>query len=118
MKKGQKVRVKSSGRIGVIADSEFFSWNYKKHVRYEVKFEGQKNTCWYPKEELSTELVEKATVVITAEGGSVTLVISNDMEKNDGCHIEITGCPENLRVHQGLHVSLATILLKGLSVTP
>ena len=116
MRKGQKVRVKSSGKIGVIADSEFFHWNYKKHVRYEVKFEGQKNTCWYPKEELSTELVERATVVITAEGGSVTLVISNDMEKDGGCHIEITGNPENLREHHGFHVSIATILLKGLSV--
>ena len=26
MKKGQKVRIKSSGKIGVIADSEFFHW--------------------------------------------------------------------------------------------
>lgn len=116
MKKGQKVRVKSSGKIGVIADSEFFHWNYKKHVRYEVKFEGQKNTCWYPKEELSTDLVERVNIVISGEGGSVTLVISNDMVKNGGCHIEITGNPENLREHHGLHVSIATILLKGLSV--
>ena len=51
MKKGQKVRIKSSGKIGVIADSEFFHWGGRKHVRYEVKFDKQKDTVWYPKEE-------------------------------------------------------------------
>ena len=39
MKKGQKVRIKSTGKIGVIADSEFFHWGGRKHVRYEVKFD-------------------------------------------------------------------------------
>ena len=115
MKKGQKVRVKSSGKIGVIADSVFFNWNHRKHVRYEVKFEGQRNTCWYPKEELSVDLLDRVSVVICGEGGTVNLAVSFDLEKNDGCHVEITGNPVNLKEHHGTHVALANILLKGLS---
>ena len=115
MKKGQKVRVKSSGKIGVIADSEFFNWNHRKHVRYEVKFEGQKNTCWYPKEELSTDLFDRVSVIISGECGTISIIVSFDLEKNDGCHVEVFGCPVNLKEHHGTHVALANMLLKGLS---
>lgn len=114
MKKGQKVRIKSSGKIGVIADSEFFHWSGRKHVRYEVKVDGQKTTCWYPKEDLSTNLVESATIVFSGENGTLNMVISYDHEKNDGIHGEITGNPDILEEHRGLYVNLAVMLIKRL----
>lgn len=110
MKKGQKVRVKSSGKIGVIADSEFFNWNHRKHVRYEVKFEGQKNTCWYPKESLSTDLVERATVVFSGENGSLSVEYSMHRGKNYSLESRLTCNPDNLMEHTGLHVFLFNML--------
>lgn len=115
MKKGQKVRIKSSGKIGVIADSEFFVWGRVKHVRYEVKVDGQKNTCWYPKEDLSTDLVERTTMVIKGENGTLNLVFTEDKDKGDCIHIEMTGNPENLKEHKGTHIWLASVLLERLS---
>ena len=112
MRKGQKVRIMSSGKIGVIADSEFFYWNYKKHVRYEVKVEGQKNTCWYPKEALTTDLVERVKVVISGEAGTLNLDFEFVQEK---CSVTLSGNPDNLCVHKGKHVALATLLLERLS---
>ena len=117
MKKGQKVRIKSSGKIGVIADSEFFHWGGRKHVRYEVKVKGQASTCWYPKEDLSTDLAVRATIVFSGENGTLNLDVSFDCDKKDGIHVEITGEPENLNEHRGLHSNLAYLLLKGLQVT-
>ena len=114
MRKGQKVRVKSTNKIGVIADTEFFHWGGRKHVRYEVKVEGQKNTCWYPKEALTTDLVERATVVFSGEDGTLNMVFSLDHDKNDGIHAELTGNPDNLKDHQGLHVKLVNVLINSL----
>ena len=115
MKKGQKVRIKSSGKIGVIADSEFFHWGGRKHVRYEVKFDKQKDTVWYPKEELSTDLVERTTMIIKGENGTLNLVFTEDKDKGDCMRIIITGNPENLKEHKGTHLWLASVLLERLS---
>lgn len=114
MKKGQKVRIKSSGKIGVIADSEFFVWGRIKHVRYEVKVDGQKNTCWYPKEELSTDLIERATVVFSGETGSLSVEFSLYRENNFSMDSKLTCTPENLLEHKGLHVFLFNMLKERL----
>ena len=112
MRKGQKVRVKSTNKIGVIADTEFFHWGGRKHVRYEVKVEGQKNTCWYPKEALSIDLVERVKVVISGEAGTINLDFEFVQEKG---HVTLSGNPDNLCIHKGKHVALATLLLERLS---
>lgn len=112
MRKGQKVRIKSSGKIGVIADSEFFHWGGRKHVRYEVKFDKQKDTVWYPKEELSTDLVERVEVVISGEAGTLNLGFEFGQEDYQ---VTLTGVPDNLCGHKGKHVALATLLLESLS---
>ena len=114
MKKGQKVRIKSSGKIGVIADSEFFVWGRVKHVRYEVKVDGQKNTCWYPKEELTTDLVERATVVFSGENGSLSIEFSFHREKNYSMDLTLTCNPENILEHYGLHVFFFNMLKERL----
>ena len=115
MKKGQKVRIKSSGKIGVIADSEFFHWGGRKHVRYEVKVDGQKNTCWYPKENLTTDMIEKTDVVFRGENGTLLFKLTYDHLKKAGLHVELTGTPENLNEHKGTHAYLASVFVKMLS---
>ena len=117
MRKGQKVRIKSSGKIGMIADSEFFYWNHRKHVRYEVKVKGQNTTCWYPKEDLTTDLVERATVVFSGETGTMSVEFSlhGDREKNYSLNSKLTCNPDNLQEHNGLHVFLFNMLIKELS---
>lgn len=115
MKKGQKVRIKSSGKIGVIADSEFFVLGRIKHVRYEVKFENQKDTVWYPKEELTTALTEHVKVTFSGEGGDLYMDISVDHVKRNSFQVVLTGNPESLKTHEGIHVTLATALLNQLS---
>lgn len=115
MRKGQKVRVKSTNKIGVIADTEFFHWGGRKHVRYEVKFEGQKNTCWYPKENLTTDMIEETDVVFRGENGTLLFKLTCDHLKKGGFHGELTGTPERLNDHKGTHAKLATIFLQMLS---
>ena len=115
MRKGQKVRIKSTGKIGVIADSEFFHWGGRKHVRYEVKFDKQKDTVWYPKEELTTALTEHVKVAFSGEGGDVYLDVSLNHDKRKNIEVILTGNPENMQEHRGLHVSLATLLIKELA---
>ena len=115
MRKGQKVRVKSTNKIGVIADTEFFHWGGRKHMRYEVKFEGQKNTCWYPKENLTTDMIEKTDVVFRGENGTLLFTMTHNHLKKDGFHVELTGIPENLNEHKGIHSHLALAFFKMLS---
>ena len=114
MRKGQEVRIKSTNKIGVIADSEFFYWGGRKHVRYEVKIEGQKNTCWYPKENLTTDMVEKTEVVFSGENGTLLFTLTRDLLMKDDYHVELTGTPENLKEHKGTHAYLASIFFKML----
>ena len=114
MRKGQKVRVKSTNKIGVIADTEFFYWGGRKHVRYEVKFEGQMNTCWYPKEALSTDLVERATVIFSGENGSLNVEFSLDREKDYSMNVKLSCNPEDILKHNGLHVFLFNMLKNNL----
>ena len=47
MKKGQKVRL-NDNTIATIADSTFFVMNGKKHIRYEVRRPGERESRWVP----------------------------------------------------------------------
>lgn len=49
MKKGQKVRL-NDNTIATIADSTFFVMNGKKHIRYEVRRPGERESRWVPAE--------------------------------------------------------------------
>lgn len=114
MKKGQKVRIKSTGKVGVIADSEFFMWKGKKHVRYEVKFEDKPLTCWYPASDLASPK-EVVKVTFEGEGGKLFVDMFIDWSKETSCHFDVTGLPENLQDHKGLHAVLAARFIETLS---
>ena len=115
MKKGQKVRVLADGRVGIVADTHFINWGGKRLVQCQVKFPRTKGEApWFPIEKLTTELVERTTIVIKGEKGTLNLVFANNHDKHTS-HLVMTGDPENLASHKGTHVAVASALLNGLS---
>lgn len=114
MKKGQKVRVLADNRIGIVADSHFINWGGKRLVQHQVKFPNTKGVApWFPAEKLTAKLVEKSTIVITGEKGTLHLTFSNNHDKGTSS-LEMRGTPENLAEHHGTHAVLATAFIEGL----
>ena len=111
MKKGQKVRL-NDNTIATIADSTFFVMNGKKHIRYEVRRPGERESRWVPAEEL---LPVKETVTVTVEDGIQTLVASLHIDwAGEEIKITITGSPENLKEHQGVHMRVMSCFIESL----
>lgn len=114
MKKGQKVRVLADNRVGIVADSHFINWGGKRLVQHQVKFSNTNGEApWFPAEQLTTDLVEKTTVVIESEKGKLflTYLTNHDTLKSN---LTLTGEPVNLVQHKGPHAFLANALLDGL----
>ena len=114
MKRGQKVRVLADNRVGIVADSHFINWGGKRLVQHQVKFPNTKGEApWFPAEQLTTDLVEKTTVVIESEKGKLFLTYLTNHDTLNS-RITLTGEPENLVQHKGPHAFLANALLDGL----
>ena len=114
MKKGQKVRVLADGRVGIVADTHFINWGGKRLVQCQVKFPRTKGEApWFPIEKLTTELVERTTIVIKGEKGTLNLVFTNNHDKHTS-QLVMTGEPENIASHKGTHVVIAGAFLEGL----
>lgn len=114
MKKGQKVRVLADGRVGIVADTHFINWGGKRLVQCQVKFPRTKGEApWFPIEKLTTELVERTTVVIKGEKGTLNLVFTNNHDKHTS-QLVMTGEPDNIASHKGTHVAIAVAFLEGL----
>ena len=115
MKKGQKVRVLADGRVGIVADSHFVMWRGKKLVTCQVKFPDTKGEApWFPIEQLTTELVERTTIQIKGEKGTLNLVFTND-HADGRSNLSVTSEPEDVTKHKGTHVLLMNAMLMGLS---
>lgn len=115
MKKGQKVRVLADGRVGIVADTHFINWGGKRLVQCQVKFPRTKGEApWFPIEKLTTELVERTTIIIKGEKGTLNLVFANNHDKHTS-HLVMTGAPEDIASHKGTHMAIAGALLQGLS---
>ena len=114
MKIGQKVRVLADGRVGIVADTHFINWGGKRLVQCQVKFPRTKGEApWFPIEKLTTELVERTTIVIKGEKGTLNLVFTNNHDKHTS-QLVMTGEPENIASHKGTHVVIAGAFLEGL----
>jgi len=114
MKKGQKVRVLADGRVGIVAGTHFINWGGKRLVQCQVKFPRTKGEApWFPIEKLTTELVERTTIVIKGEKGTLNLVFTNNHDKHTS-QLVMTGDPEDIASHKGTHMAIAGALLQGL----
>lgn len=115
MKKGQKVRVLADNRVGIVADSHFINWGGKRLVQHQVKFPDTKGEApWFPSEQLTAQLVEQTTITIKGEKGSLNLVFKTNHSKHTSS-LSMTGEPEDLTTHKGTHMTLASVMLKGLA---
>lgn len=63
---------------------------------------------------MTTNLVEKTTIVIAGERGTFNLVFEMNHDKGTSS-LTMTGEPENLKEHRGTHVALASAMLEGLA---
>ena len=98
--------------IATIADSTFFVLNAKKHIRYEVRRLGERESRWVSAEEL---LPVKETVTVTVEDGIQTLVASLHIDwAGEEIKITITGSPENLKGHKGVHMRVMGCFIESL----
>ena len=115
MKKGQIVRVLANNRVGTIIDSHVINHGGRRYVAYQVRFLKDKGEApWFPAEKLSADFIEKASVVITGEKGSLFFTYSvNHLTQQ--VTVELTGKPDNLKEHDGVDAYLAAALLTGLS---
>lgn len=112
MKKGQKVRILSNNTVGTIADSTFFTLNGKKHIRYEVRKKGEKEGRWYPAEELGL-VEEPVKVTITGSNGQQVFFDLNINWDKESMTVKMTGSPENLKEHKGIHLRVAYDILES-----
>ena len=114
MKKGQKVRVLADNRVGIVADSHFINWGGKRLVQLQVKFPNTKGEApWFPAEQLTASLVERTTIAIKGEKGSLNLTFTNNHDKHTS-QLSMTGEPEDLTQHKGTHAMVAAAFLQGL----
>lgn len=116
MKKGQKVRVLANNRVGTIIDSHVINHGGRRYVAYQVRFLKDKGEApWFPAEKLSADLIERVSVVITGEKGSLYFTFSVNHDKRTS-KLELTGSPENLKEHHGTHSILASAFISGLKL--
>lgn len=114
MKRGQKVRVLADNRVGIVVDSHFINWGGKRLVQIQVKFTNTKGEApWFPAEHLAADLVERITIVITGEKGTLNLVFTNNHDKLTS-NLSVTGEPVDLTKHKGAHAMAAAAFLEGL----
>lgn len=114
MRKGQKVRLLADDTIGTIADSTFFKLNGQKHIRYLVVTRKNKQGCWYPADKLGdVKALVNATIRNEDNKQEMYVRVCYDYEKKE-VTINMTGKPENLKEHTGLHVGVAICLIDGI----
>lgn len=114
MRKGQKVRLLKDNSIVVITDSTFFKLDGQKRIRYQVMSPRNKHTCWYPAEELAP-VTEQVNVTMCSDNGRelrASLVFNHDKQK---LNVKLTGNPENLKDHHGLHARFMATFIEGLA---
>lgn len=114
MKKGQKVRVLADNRVGTIADKHLINLKGKRHLSIQVQFPDTKGEApWFPSEQLTTNLHEKARIDVITEKGCVHWHFSFDHERsffNIGrCYVDNPGITD-----VGIHTLLVGALKRGL----
>lgn len=114
MRKGQKIRILKDNSIGIIADSTFFVLDGKKHIRYEVRKKNEREGRWFPAEELGPVTSTLKVTMSCDNGQTLYADLSMNYDK-ENLSLALTGNPDNLKVHKGLHVTIMNKLLNSLN---
>lgn len=117
MKKGQKVRILQTNEIATIVEIELIRKSGKVHQYCHLKTDKQPD-LWLDASELGS-VIESCKVTIEGSNGkTLYLAVSQNHTKENELKISLTGSPENLKEHSGLHFLLAAYFLKGLAAEP
>lgn len=89
MKKGSKVRVLATDKVGTVSDSEFFVLGNRKHIRVEVKFDDKPEPVWYKREELGSIYEDLMMKISDDRGRAITFDMKYDHStKNMGINVD------------------------------
>ena len=116
MKKGQKVRILRTNQIATIIEVELIRKGGKVHRYCHLKVD-KKPDLWLDSSERGSGL-EHCKSTIQGENGQAIHVDFCQNYADDKLEIDITGCPENLKEHKGLHFSALIYLLLGCNAAP
>lgn len=116
MKKGQKVRILRTNQIATIVEVELIRKGGKVHRYCHLKVD-KKPDLWLDSSELGN-VSEHCKITFQGENGQEILVDFCQNYAGDKLKINITGCPENLKEHKGLHIAALSYLLLGCKAEP
>ena len=97
MKKGSKVRVLATGKVGTVSDTEFFVLGSRKHIRVEVKFEDKPEPIWYKREELGSIYEDLMVNISDDSGRSIVFDLRYDHSKEE-MNMSVQSWPKNIQV--------------------
>lgn len=96
MKKGTKVRVLATNRVGTVSDSTFFKLGSKKEIRVEVKFDDKHEPIWYKREELGSIYEDLMMKISDDRGRSIIFDMRYDHSKSV-MGINVDAQPKNIK---------------------
>ena len=97
MKKGSKVRVLATNKVGTVSDSEFFVLGNRKHIRVEVKFDDKPEPVWYKREELGCIYEDLMMKLSDDRGRSIIFDMRYD-HGSEQLSINVDCCPKNIQL--------------------
>lgn len=115
----QRVRILATNELGTVTEKVLIKRQGEQRPQPYCNVAQDKQPDierWYWASELG-ETKETAHATITCGTQEVTLKVIQDFE--DGRYkIDLTGTPENLKEHRGLHMTIATAMIMGLGGRP
>lgn len=113
--KKQRVRILATGELGTVTDRVLMKRSGTPMLYYQVKLDSQPNLDrWYWADQLG-DTRERCRVTFENEDGQTVLCeMERDYEK-DGLFLRMSGRPENLMEHRGLHASLINDFIYGIN---
>lgn len=112
--KKQRVIVRETGELGTVTDRVLMKRGGKPTLYCQVKLDGHPNIDrWYWADQLG-ETKEHAVCTFRCGGQELTadVVLDHDTQR---LHFTLTGQPENLKEHRGLHIRLLADMVESLT---
>lgn len=111
--KRQRVRVLETGELGTVTDQQLIPRRGKLHRYVQVRLDKHPHLDrWYWDDQLGGTR-EEARATFACGGQELCVHVARNYE-TDRLEIGLTGTPENLKGHRGLHMMLMTAMMASL----
>lgn len=112
--KRPRVRVLETGELGTVTDQQLIPRKGKLHRYVQVKMDKKPHLDrWYWDDQLGGTR-EEARATFACGGQKLCVHVARNYE-TDLLEIGLTGTPENLKEHRGLHMMLVTAMMASLA---